>query len=66
MLALGNLFGKTGWAEWFPWSIVPLMIGVVGTPTDAARRAATSCSALTFVAGIAATIAQLRYADNAQ
>ncbi len=44
MLALGNLFGKTGWAEWFPWSIVPLMIGMVGTPADAAARAATWCS----------------------
>ena len=30
MLALGNVFGKTGWAEWFPWSIVPLFIGMVG------------------------------------
>lgn len=23
-IALGNLFGQTGWAVWFPWSIVPL------------------------------------------
>ena len=31
MMALGNVFGKTGWAEWFPWSIVPLMVGWSGS-----------------------------------
>ena len=30
MLALGQVFSKTGWATWFPWSIVPLYIGTVG------------------------------------
>jgi len=65
MLAAGNLFGKTGWAEWFPWSIVPLMIGMVGTP-QVLPAGSYTVLALTFVAGIAATIAQLRFADNAQ
>jgi ABC-2 type transport system permease protein len=66
MMALGNLFGKTGWAEWFPWSIVPLMIGMVGQPVDGLPASSYVMLAFTFVAGIAATIAQVRYADCAQ
>lgn len=66
MLALGNLFGKTGWAVWFPWSIVPLLIGMVADPVDTLPVGSYVVVALTFVGGIAATIAQLRYADNAQ
>ncbi|MFA5845152.1 MAG: ABC transporter permease [Coriobacteriia bacterium] len=65
MMGLGNLFGKTGWADWFPWSIVPSMIGMVGKP-QTLPAGSYVVLALTFVAGIAATIAQLRYADNAQ
>jgi ABC-type transport system involved in multi-copper enzyme maturation permease subunit len=64
-MALGNVFGKTGWAEWFPWSIVPLMIGMVGTPQSLPASSYVVLAA-TFVAGIAATVAQMRFADNAQ
>jgi len=66
MMALGQIFSKTGWAEWFPYSIVPLFIGAVGKPVTTLAPSAYVVVALTFVAGIAATIAQLRYADNAQ
>jgi len=65
MMALGNLFGKTGWAEWFPWSIVPLMVGLVGRP-QTMPPGSYAVLALTFVAGVGATIAQLRWSDNAQ
>ena len=54
MLALGNLFGKTGWAEWFPWSIVPLLIGMVGTPVQRLPAGSYVVLALTFVAGVGA------------
>jgi len=64
-MALGNVFGKTGWAEYFPWSIVPLMIGMVGTPQSLPAGSYVVLG-LTFVVGVAATIAQLRFADNAQ
>jgi ABC-2 type transport system permease protein len=64
-MALGNILGKTGWAEWFPWSIVPLMIGMVGQP-QALPAGSYVVLGLVFAAGIAATIAQLQYADNAQ
>ncbi|MDP2233003.1 MAG: ABC transporter permease [Actinomycetota bacterium] len=65
MMALGNLFGKTGWADWFPWSIVPLMIGMVGQP-ETLPASSYVVLALTFVAGVAGTVAQVRYSDNAQ
>jgi len=66
MLAAGNLFGKTGWAEWFPWSIVPLLIGMVGDPVESLPAGSYVVLAVTFAAGIAGTIAHLRWADNAQ
>jgi len=66
MLALGNVFIHTGWATWFPWSIVPLYIGAIGQPVTTLARSSLVVVALTFLAGIAATIAQLRWADNAQ
>jgi ABC-2 type transport system permease protein len=66
MMALGNLFGKTGWAEWFPWSIVPSMVGMVGNPVDTLPAGSYVVLALTFAAGVAGTVAQLRWSDCAQ
>ena len=66
MLALGNIMAKTGWAVWFPWSIVPLLIGVVGRPVQTLPPGSFIVLALTFAAGIAATIWQFIYADNNQ
>jgi ABC-type transport system involved in multi-copper enzyme maturation permease subunit len=66
MLALGNVFGKTGWAEWFPWSIIPLLIGAVGQPVSGLPAGSYVVLAVTCAAGVAATIVQVRWADNAQ
>ena len=66
MLALGDVFSHTGWAAWFPWSIVPLFIGAIGQRVTTLAPSSLVVVALTFLAGIAATIAQLRWADNAQ
>jgi ABC-type transport system involved in multi-copper enzyme maturation permease subunit len=66
MLALGNVFAKTGWAAWFPWSIVPLLIGMVGQPVQNLPMGSFVVLAVTFVAGVAATVWQLTYADNDQ
>jgi ABC-2 type transport system permease protein len=66
MMALGNVFGKTGWAEWFPWSIVPTLIGMVGQAEQTLPPSSYVVLALTFAAGIVATVLQLRYADNSQ
>lgn len=66
MMALGNLFGKTGWSNWFPWSIVPSLVGMIGTPSGGLPTGSYAVLALTFVGGIAGTVAQLRYADCSQ
>jgi ABC-type transport system involved in multi-copper enzyme maturation permease subunit len=66
MLALGDVFSHTGWAAWFPWSIVPLFIGAIGQRATTIAPGSLVVVALTFLAGIAATVAQLRWADNAQ
>lgn len=65
MMALGDLFSHTGWSPWFPWSIVPSLIGMVGTPTATLPAGSYVVVALTFVAGIAGTIMQVRLADEA-
>jgi ABC-2 type transport system permease protein len=65
-LALGDVFTHTGWAAWFPWSVVPLFVGAVGYRQTTVAPGSFVVVALTFVAGIAATVAQLRYADNVQ
>ena len=66
MLAVGDVLSHTGWAAWFPWSIVPSFIGAIGKPATSIAPVSLVVVALTFVGGIAATIAQLRWADNAQ
>jgi ABC-2 type transport system permease protein len=66
MLALGNVFAKTGWATWFPWSIVPLLIGMVGQSVPTLPLGSYVVLVVTFTAGVAATIWQFIYADNNQ
>jgi ABC-2 type transport system permease protein len=66
MLVLGNLFSKTGWALWFPWSIVSSLVGSLGSSAGEPAVGSLIVVAFTFALGIAATIAQLRYADNTQ
>lgn len=66
MMALGNVFAKTGWAAWFPWSIVPLLIGLIGQPVQTLPPGSFIVLALTFAVGVAATAGQFVYADNNQ
>lgn len=66
MLAIGDVLSRTGWAPYFPWSIVPSLIGMVGRPVSGVAPASIVVLLLTFAAGIAATILQFRFADNAQ
>lgn len=64
MLLLGNVFSKTGWAVWFPWSVIPILLGTVGKPAPL-PVGSYAVAALTFAGGIAAAIMQMR-ADNTQ
>jgi ABC-2 type transport system permease protein len=66
MLALGNLFGQTGWAPYFPYSVVPLLIGMVSDPLATLPPASYAVLAVVFISGVAATIAQLRWSDCTQ
>jgi ABC-2 type transport system permease protein len=66
MLALGNVFSKTGWAPWFPWSIVPLLVGMVGQRVQTLPMGSFVVVGVTFAAGVAGTVWQLIYADNNQ
>lgn len=66
MLVLGIVFGATGWGKWFPWSIVPLFAGVAGPRVETLATGSLVVLLLTFFAGTAATIWQLRHADNTQ
>jgi ABC-type transport system involved in multi-copper enzyme maturation permease subunit len=66
MLALGNIIAKTGWAEWFPWSIVPMLVGSVGKPETSISPGSWAVLAVTFAAGVAAAALQLSHADNTQ
>lgn len=64
MLLLGDVVGHTGWAEWFPWSIVPLLTGMVGQGTATLPWTSYLVLVLTFVTGTIGAILQLRHADN--
>jgi len=66
MLLVGNVVGHTGWAPWFPWSIVPILVGSVSIPVDGVPVGSLVVLAATFAAGIAATMWQLQTADNTQ
>ncbi len=66
MLLLGNVLGATGWGRWFPWSIVPLFAGVAGPRVETLAPGSLLVVALAFLVGVAATVAQVRYADNVQ
>jgi len=66
MLVLGNVFGATGWGKWFPWSIVPMLAGMAGPRVEVLSSGSLVVVGLTFIAGVVATILQLRWADNAQ
>ncbi len=66
MLVLGNVLGATGWGKWFPWSIVPLFAGVAGPRSDTLAASSAWVLALTFVAGLWASMRRLSFADNTQ
>jgi ABC-type transport system involved in multi-copper enzyme maturation permease subunit len=66
MLAFGDVFAHTGWAMWFPWSVVPLFAGTTGPRATSLPFSSYLVVVLTFVVGVAATIAQLRWGDETQ
>ena len=63
---LGNVFAATGWGKWFPYSIVPLYTGIAGPRVSVLEPGSYVVVLLVFAAGVAATIWQLRSADDTQ
>jgi ABC-type transport system involved in multi-copper enzyme maturation permease subunit len=63
-LVLGNVLGATGWGRWFPWSIAPLFAGVAGPRVEVLAPGSVVVLLATFALGLAATIAQVRWADT--
>jgi len=66
MLVMGNVLGMTGWGKWFPWSIAPMLAGLAGPRSEVLASGSLVVVGLTFAAGVAATVWQVRHADNAQ
>ncbi|MFZ1410869.1 MAG: ABC transporter permease [Micropruina sp.] len=64
MLLLGNLLGHTGWATWFPWSIVPMLTLMSGSTPVSLPWTSALVLGLTFAGGIGGAIQRLSSADN--
>ena len=65
-LVLGNVFAATGWGKWFPYSIVPLYTGIAGPRVSLLEPGSYVVVLLLFAVGVAATIWQVRSADDTQ
>lgn len=65
-LVLGNVFAATGWGKWFPYAIVPLYTGIAGPRVSVLEPGSYAVVLLLFAAGVAATVWQVRAADNSQ
>ncbi|MBA7665008.1 hypothetical protein ES703_73074 [subsurface metagenome] len=66
MLALAQIVGILGWGDWFPWSVPVLLSGMAGPPAEQIGIHSYIAVLLTFIAGIAATFAWWRSADQAR
>ncbi len=65
-LVLGNVFAATGWGKWFPYAIVPLYTGIAGPRVSLLEPGSYVVVLLLFAAGVAATVWQVRSADDTQ
>lgn len=63
---LGNVFAATGWGKWFPYAIVPLYTGIAGPRVSILEPGSYAVVLGLFAAGVAATVWQVRSADDTQ
>jgi ABC-type transport system involved in multi-copper enzyme maturation permease subunit len=66
LFLLGDLFGHTGWGQWFPWSIVLMAAGAGGNGVAAPGAASMAVALAFFFAAAAAAYLTLDRADNTQ
>jgi ABC-2 type transport system permease protein len=64
MLFLAQILAATGWGEWFPWSIPPLVSEVAGPSATPVGWISYALVALTGLAGTVATCAWWLRADH--
>ena len=65
-LALAQILTALGWADWFPWAIPALVGELAGPNAEPVAIHSLVLVLLTFIAGIAATFAWWRSADQAR
>lgn len=65
-LALAQILTALGWADWFPWAIPALVGELAGPNAEPVAIHSFVLVLLTFIAGVAATLAWWRSADQAR
>ena len=61
---LAQILAATGWGDWFPWAVPPLFSGMAGPRADQVGLHSYLLVGLVLVAGLAATFAWWRSADQ--
>jgi ABC-2 type transport system permease protein len=65
-MALAQIAGAMGWGDWFPWSVPGLLGSLSGPRAEPIELHSYILVSLTFIAGVAATLAWWRGADQAR
>ncbi|MBN1810562.1 MAG: ABC transporter permease [Anaerolineae bacterium] len=65
-MALAQIASALGWGDWFPWAVPGLLSSLNGTPAGPIALHSYVVVLLAFVAGVAATFAWWRSADQAR
>jgi ABC-2 type transport system permease protein len=65
-LALAQIASALGWADWFPWAVPGLLSSLNGLPAEPIAVHSYMVVLLAFVAGVVATFAWWRSADQAR
>lgn len=65
-MALAQIAAALGWGDWFPWSVPALLSGVAGPRAEQIGMHSYILVLLAFIAGLAATFAWWRSADQAR
>jgi ABC-2 type transport system permease protein len=63
-LVLAQIAGVLGWGEWFPWAVPALAAGMGGQGPGQIPLHSYAVVAIAFIAGLAATLAWWRGADQ--
>jgi len=64
--ALAQIAAVLGWGDWFPWSVPALLSGMAGPRAEQLGPHSYLLVGLAFIAGVAATLAWWRSADQAR